>query len=112
MAKHEFGIMQEVSSSRYDSYEPNRYNCISINDDFIEPLCEELSNIDMFAHSIEVKYKGLAYCGITLIPPTSLKGFKKVIENNLNEENSELQLLIDLIDKAILEDKYIIHFGI
>lgn len=112
MAKHEFGIIPKVSKKCYDTYEPNKYDCISIHDDLIEPLCLQLSTIDMFAHSTEEPYKGLAYCGITLIPPTSLREVKMVIENNLNEENKELEILIQLIDKAILEEKYIIHYGI
>ena len=38
MAKHEFGIMESapVSGKRYDEYEPKKYNCISVDDDYIE----------------------------------------------------------------------------
>ena len=40
MAKHEFGIMESapVSGKRYDEYEPKKYNCISVDDDYIEGI--------------------------------------------------------------------------
>ena len=37
MPKHEFGIMQKEPSfyEHYDTYEPQKYNCIAVDDDFI-----------------------------------------------------------------------------
>ena len=37
MPKHEFGIMQKspATNKRYDSYEPEKYDCIVIDDDYI-----------------------------------------------------------------------------
>lgn len=50
MAEHEFGIMAEnpVRGVRYDHYEPWKYGCISIHDDYIEPLLAKLAEIDFF----------------------------------------------------------------
>lgn len=50
MAKHEFGIMpyEPSSNERFDSYEPDIYNCIMIDDDFIEPLMVDLQEIDCY----------------------------------------------------------------
>lgn len=44
MAKHEFGIMNvnPKPNKRYDSYEPEKYDCISVHDDYIGPLLEKL----------------------------------------------------------------------
>ena len=44
MAKHEFGIMQIApqKGKRYDEYEPQKYECISINDDYIEKMMVDL----------------------------------------------------------------------
>ena len=38
MSKHNFGIMNNkpMNEERFDEYEPNKYNCISVDDDFIE----------------------------------------------------------------------------
>lgn len=86
MPKHEIGLMQHepMKGVRYDSYEPEKYNCISINDDFIEPLLAELSDIDCYWHSVDNPSKGLAYWGITLIPPEALDSIIDVI-NNITE---------------------------
>ncbi|MBE5972711.1 MAG: hypothetical protein E7246_09380 [Lachnoclostridium sp.] len=38
MAKHEFGIMQNAPKpgERYDEYEPQKYLCISVDDNYVE----------------------------------------------------------------------------
>ncbi len=40
MATHKFGIMQNepINNERFDEYEPNKYHCIAIDDNFIEPI--------------------------------------------------------------------------
>ena len=91
---------------RYDEYEPNKYDCISVNDDYIEDILEKLSDIDFYWHTLDVKGKGLEYCGVTLIPPSSMQKFITVIENipelhQLKEENKELLTAI----KECLNDK-------
>lgn len=109
MPKHEFGIMNTVPipGKRYDEYEPQKYKCIVIDDDCIKNLMEPLSAIDFYWHTLDVPGKGLAYCGVTLIPPTSNRAFIAVIENI-----AELSELKTVLQKAIDEQKYIIHFGI
>ncbi len=111
MPKHEFGIMKNkpMNKDRFDEYEPNKYNCIEVDDDFIEPILIDLQSIDCYWHTLEVVGKGLAYCGITLIPPESMDILIKIlsIQNNL-----EYTDLISLANQAKQEDKYIIHFGI
>ena len=106
---HEFGIMAEdpLPGERYDSYEPWEYNAISIHDDFIEPLIPRLNDIDMFWHTVDVPGKGLAYCGITLIPPTA---YPEVLE--LIRPVPELKPLSELVECAFKEQRYIIHFGL
>ncbi len=109
MSYHDFGIMQTAPKheKRYDDYEPETYNCISVNDKYIEFVVNELNNIDFHWHTIDSQNKGLAYCGITLISPSSMEKFVSVIENI-----TELQELKQLLSKAHKENKWIIHFGI
>lgn len=109
MAKHEFGIMKVAprQNKRYDTYEPEKYDCISVHDDYIEPLLERLSQIDCYWHSLEHPEKNLAYCGITLIPPSSLKRFIELLEGTVGTEE-----LISLLMKAKEDEKFVIHFGI
>jgi len=80
MAKHEFGIMPVAPQpgKRYDQYGPWKYGCISVDDDYLEGIIEKLTSIDFYWHTLSVKGKGLAYCGITLIPPSSLSALQLV----------------------------------
>ena len=108
MAKHEFGIMEfaPVSGKRYDEYEPKKYNCISVDDDYIEGI-EQLLIFDSFRHTIDIPMKGLNYIGITLIPPKSLDAFLTVIG-----DGSEYADLRKLLIEAKGRNKYVIHYGL
>ena len=109
MAKHEFGIMTDApqQGKRYDKYEPWKYDCISVADDYLEVVVERLSSIDFYWHTLSVKGKGLAYYGVTLVPPFSLKEFIDVIA-----DNSELSELKKLLEKALGNHKWVIHYGL
>ncbi len=109
LARHEFGIMQNAPKlrKRYDEYEPQKYNCISIDDDYVEKIVAKLNNIDFYWHTLDVPAKGIEYTGITLIPPTSMQAFIVVIK-----DIEELNELKDLLEKALVENKWVIHFGL
>ncbi len=109
LAKHEFGIMLDTpqKGKRYDEYEPDKYNCISIDDEYIECVDANLTDIDFYWHSLDVKGKGIAYCGITLIPPTSIKLFINAVK-----DRAGLSELAKLAEKAYSENKWMIHFGL
>ena len=109
MAKHEFGIMMDdpQQGKRYDEYEPRKYACISVADAYLEVVAERLSAIDFYWHTISDKSKGLAYCGVTLVPPCSLKAFIDSIA-----DIPELCELKKLLKKALDRNKWVIHYGI
>lgn len=109
MAKHEFGIMLDApkKGKHYDEYEPWKYTCISVDDDNLANIVERLSTIDFYLHTLSAKGKGLAYYGITLIPPDSLKAFIDVIA-----DISELNELKKLLEQALDKNKWMIHYGI
>ena len=109
MAKHEFGIMQTApeKGKRYDEYEPQKYDCISVDDVYLEDIVANFDHIDFYWHTLEVNGKGIAYCGVTLIPPSSLRAFVDVIE-----DVSGLSELRELSERAITENKWMIHFGL
>jgi hypothetical protein len=111
MAKHEFGILETAPESEacYDTYEPDKYNCIAVDDVYIEPLLEKLSLLDTYSHGISRPIKGLEYTGITLIPPTSLPQFKNIIAST---SQAELHVLSNKIDGAMLRYKFMIHYGL
>ena len=109
MAMHEFGIMKELPQAgcRYDEYVPEKYDCISIDDDIVEVFANGLLDVDMHWHTIDVTGKGLAYFGITLIPPASLGSLIDVIDGF-----DELLELRELLKQAQQQNLYVIHFGI
>ena len=109
MARHEFGIMQNVpqQGKRYDDYEPWEYDCISVDDEYLEGIVENFNHIDFYWHTLGIKKKGIAYSGVTLIPPCSIQAFMDVIK-----DISALYELKELSQKALKENKWIIHFGI
>ena len=96
-----------IFSKRYDEYEPWKYACISVDDAYLEGVVERLTSIDFYWHTLSVKGKGLAYCGVTLVPPCSLKAFIDVIA-----DNSELSELKKLLENALSNNKWVIHYGL
>lgn len=111
MPKHEFGLMEKTPEihTRYDKYEPEKYHCIGIEDDDLEPLMLEFQKIPCFYHTRQKPGRGLACFGVTLIPPEAAKDFLSV----LHGYGAECYLpLIALFERAWDEEKYIIHFGI
>ena len=54
MAKHEFGIMDipPTREQEYNTYEPEKYHCLSVEDEIIESLLQEFSVIPCYWHSL------------------------------------------------------------
>ena len=52
MAKHEFGIMDipPTREQEYNTYEPEKYHCLSVEDEIIESLLQEFSVIPCYWH--------------------------------------------------------------
>ena len=109
MARHEFGIMDIAprSGEEYIDYEPELYNCISVDDEIVERIDRKIKDVKCFWHTVDRPQKGLAYCGITLIPPESMMEIIAV----LGEEAGVLSLTC-LLQKAERENKLVIHFGL
>ncbi len=109
MAMHEFGIVREIPKAgcRYDEYVPEKYDCIFIDDDIVEVFANGQLDVDMHWHTIDVTGKGLAYCGITLIPPASLSSVIDVID-----AFDQLWELRELLKQAQQQNLYVIHFVI
>lgn len=109
MAKHEFGIMDMPleKGRRYDEYEPEKYEYISVCDDYLEDILCEFNKIDFYWHTTDEKCRGICYSGITLIPHESLSAFINVIK-----DKNGLSELFELAKKAKKETKWLIHFGL
>ncbi|SKC73428.1 hypothetical protein [Maledivibacter halophilus] len=111
----EFGIIDNFDKNKdYSSeYEPQKYNCIAIDDDIIDGWWNELVLIKTYFHNYNRPEYALARWGVTLIPPESLDAFYNIITNdNRSRDSKELANLMALIRKAIRENKYVIHYGV
>lgn len=118
MSTHEFGIMDSFEENKwYSAYEPQKYNCISVNDVIIEDLIirfdKELRAIKTY-HIVSTQVgKGLDYTGVTIIPPESLNQFRDVLSKaNSRYQSPELQALLEMLTEAIKLGKHLIHYGI
>lgn len=111
---HEFGIIDNHKNlSIYIDYEPKKFNCISVGDNIVSDLMEQLLIMKTYFQTFNRSACGLAYHGTTIIPPESLSLFYSiVISSSYFKKSKELQKLILIITKAIEEEKYMIHFGI
>ena len=109
MAVHEFGLMESppIHGRRYDEYEPARYACIAVCDDDLDCHLQSLCAIPCFAHTLDCPMMGLAWCGITLIPPQSAREMAELLRSD-----PSLCALTDLCSRAADQQKYIIHFGL
>lgn len=70
MIKTEFGIIDEIDADKdYSHYEPEKYNCVYIDDDiYIDEWWEQLQTIKTFYHSLNRPGYALARYGVTIIP--------------------------------------------
>lgn len=111
--KHEFGIIDNLNEFSFNEYSPEKFNCISVNDDAIQTLLRPLNMLDTFYHSLDNPNYGLDYYGYTVIPPKSLPKFLDIIlTSKLLKKNDDITELCSKIIKAEQENKYMIHYGI
>lgn len=111
----QFGIIDEFEKDKdYSSeYEPQKYNCIAIDDDILNDWWNELILIKTYFHSYDRPSFALARWGVTLIPPESLEAFYNIVSTDRRSKTSkELIDLIALLQRAISQNKYIIHYGV
>lgn len=109
MPRHYFGIMQidPKNGKSYDYSEPQKYNCISVDDDYILPILKKFKEVKCYWHTLDRPEMGLMYYSVTLIPPESLDAMMKIIwsDHHLSE-------LLTLFSNAERQNKFVIHFGI
>lgn len=75
---HEFGIIDDITEKSYENYAPEKYHCISLDDEIILNLIKPLSIMKTYFHRLDRPEYGLAYHGITIIPPESLSSFLNI----------------------------------
>ena len=115
MIKTEFGIIDEIDISKdYSDYEPQKYNCVAIDDDaYINDWWPQLCEMKTFFHSMDRPETALARWGVTIIPPESLPVFLSIVSgDNRIDSDVHLSELEKVIQKAIDSGKHMIHYGV
>ena len=109
MATHEFGIMPAApeAGQRFEKYEPGKYHCIRVDDAEIERLLPETLGLELYWHTVDRAGKGLAYTGITLLPPAALPKLRETVRRQ-----DGMAELAALLRRAERENKWVIHYGI
>ena len=109
MARHEFGILPRdpAPGERYDDYEPERYHCVAVDDVWVEPLAEKLTELPVYWHTLDRPGEGLAYCGVTLIPPESIPAILAALGSA-----AALLPLRALLEQAASAHRFLIHYGL
>ena len=113
MIKTEFGIIEDIGETQEYSYDPKKYQCVCIDDAYIDDWWNKLALLKTYFHSLDRPEYGLARWGITIMPPDSLPGFQEIVlsDKRINED-AHLRELADKIQDAISRNKFMIHFGV
>ena len=115
MIKTELGIIDEIDPAKdYSAYEPEKYNCVPIDDDkYINDWWERLSSMKTYFHKMSRPEFALARWGVTLIPPESLLTFQDIVLSDKRINNDPLLVeLANKIGEAIDRNKFMIHYGV
>lgn len=94
-----------------------KYHCIAIPDDIINDWWDGLTAMRSYYHCFNRPETALARWGVTLIPPESLKEFADIIKTQTCDRflvlcQMELSALLNLLEQAQQENKFIIHYGV
>ena len=110
MIKTEFGIIDDPE--KFDGeYNPRKYHCVFIDDElYIDDWWEKLMLMKTYFNTLDEPEFGLARYGITLIPPQSLHILlETVLADKRLKKDNRLAALAEKINKAIRQNKYMIH---
>ena len=118
MIKAEFEIINDFDEKKdYTGYHPEKYSCVAIDDDlYLNDWWSDLSRIDtlnVYSKGVLQPQKALSRWGITIIPPKSLTNFLDIVAKDKRyKKDANLVALAAMIDEAIKEQKYVIHYGV
>ena len=91
MIKTEFGIIEDIRETQEYSYDPEKYQCVCIDDDiYIDDWWDKLVLLKTYFHSLDRPEFGLARCGITIIPHDSIPGFKEIVLSDKRNQQKQI----------------------
>ena len=113
MIKTEFGIIDYFDNDG-DYVLDKSTKLVYIDDDvYINDWWEQLLAMKTFFHSLKNPAQALDRWGITIIPPESLPIFQDIVLSDKRiKKDLHLIELANLIDFAMSQNKYMIHYGV
>ncbi len=109
MPIHEFVTCIETPIDYWEVYE--REDKIIISDEFILDNYKCTKKVKMYKCSLNRLYYGLAYHGVTILDYKMAKELKEVMVENC-KPCEDLTKLVGVLDEAIKEKKYVVHYGV
>jgi hypothetical protein len=113
MIKHEFLLLknapEKFSLSSIKDYPRDEMTIIS--DDFILENHIPIRKVKMFWETLDNEEYGLNYYDATVINRSMAEELKRELQQYC-ETSEDLDKLVNLLEQAIANDMYIIHFGI
>lgn len=116
---HDFVLCKELPKD----IDPRNYKSVGVNvqDQFIEENYDVFKNVKMYWNSLDKVDYGFNYYGVTIITPEVAENILQTVKIFLKDNKSEQaeyfvgddwDTLKQILETAISEDKFIIHFGI
>jgi hypothetical protein len=113
--RSEFGIIDNLDYEKDYSktYQPEKYGCIAVCSDALSDWYPLLTDMPSFYHTYSRPEFNFALYGVTLIPPSSLDLLTDVMKSKTRDEFMADTLdIIELLEKAKSEDKFVIIYGV
>lgn len=112
----EFEILDTVDPDRDYAMRPHSRHFVSINDDlYLNNWYPALVEKQMHSYFNNLDQPGISLnrWGVTLIPPESLPIFREIVTHSpYYGRDPQLAKLAALLEQAISEKKFVIHYGI
>ncbi len=112
-----FGIISKIDDTRdysqFDSFKEvcKFHQCIEISEEYANRWIVQSGSILTFVCTLQRPFKGIDYCGVTLVPPESLSQLLDIIRPDA-ERGEGVSNLMTLIEKAIENGKFLIVYGV
>ncbi len=109
MPAHDFATFKVIYKNWTKDYKKIDWTIIS--DEFISDNYKFTEKVEMYWCSLERLDYGLAYHGVTILDYKMAEQFKEVMVENC-KPCEDLTKLVGVLDEAIKEKKYVVHYGV
>lgn len=115
LAKHEFTLLEEVDNQLdyAEVYLQLKPNCIAVDDNWLERIWQQFAEIPSYIHSLQRPGQGFNVYGVTLFPPASLSRIAAVCTNIPGfQQDQEGTTFLNLLHEGMVQNSYLLHYGI